>query len=561
MYKPTYHQRLFQTNKGIERLAFPLFLLVILVIAYVVYHTGGIKFVYSHSMYLPILLSGFIYGVPGGILIAVIGGLALGPYMPIDSVSGEKQETLNWIYRTIFFSLVGILSGIASQSVRAHIKRLEWDSRHDINTGLRNRAALLEDLIDLGSWKHKSTFFTLTVVTFDNMADLRTAFGIDVVEDIVRQAAERSQSAHGPHVGLYRSSPEQIAAIVAASAIEEIESFLDDLVKLFQSPFQIGQVAVHADARIGYVRGDVSKQVVGRPETLLLEAEAASLAAHRSGQNSVHYSAAFMSAVKENLSLLGDLRRAMENGELSLHYQPKITMSSGKVCGAEALIRWRHPQRGWIPPGLFIPYAEQSTLIQAVVEFTLMRSLEQITQWLDQGICIPVALNVSPRNLIHPGFVDNVLSCLDQYGVEGDLLELEITEGALMTDMERMIGELNRLAKHGVRISVDDFGTGYSSLQYLHRLPISHLKIDQSFVKRALTDDGASHIIESAVSLAHRMHIKAIAEGIENQATYDLLARQGCDIAQGFAISHPLPEHEFVRWYAQHEKGFLLTKH
>jgi EAL domain-containing protein (putative c-di-GMP-specific phosphodiesterase class I) len=546
---------MFQTNERVARRIFPAFLISVLLIAYIVDRTGGIKFVFSHSMYLPILLAGFIYGVQGGILIAVLGGLALGPYMPIDSVTGEMQETLNWVYRTVFFCLVGVLSGVASDSVRAHVRKLEWDSRHDPKSGLRNRAALLSDLRDPESWKLQAVPNVLAVVTIDNMADLRTAFGIDVIEEIVTQLARRSVSARSVAVEVYRSSPEQLA-FTATIGVEDTPQFLDELSRLFQLPFQMGEVAVHADARIGYVRIDAALHA--EPETLLLEAEAAALAAHRGGQQNLPYHASLMLAVKDNVSLLGDLQRAMNDGELAMHYQPKVEMRTGQVCGVEALIRWKHPQRGWIPPGVFIPRAEQSTLIQSIVEFSLVRSLEQVTRWREKGMYLPVAVNVSPRNLVHAGFVDRVLALLDHHEVKGEALELEITEGALMTDMDRMIDELNRLAQQGVRISVDDFGTGFSSLQYLHRLPIAHVKIDQSFVQRALVDDGAAHIVESAISLAHKMRIKAIAEGIENEAVYALLESRECDIAQGYAICRPLPEMELTRWYVLHRNGFTF---
>lgn len=556
MNRATYFQRVFLSSQRVARLIFPVFLFAIVIIACVVYATGGIKFVFSHSMYLPILLSGFIYGFWGGLVVAIIGGVVLGPYMPIDSTTGEMQETLNWVYRTVFFTLVGVLSGVASDSVRAQVRKLEWDSLHDPKSGLRNRAALVADLQRMDPFFHPGNAFVLAVVSIDNIADLRTAFGVDVVDGIVEQLAMKIRSTFNGKVEIYRSSIERISALTMPGAAEGADQFVKDLEKLLQSPLQIGQVLVHADASIGYVRGPLPAYTSQGLDTLILEAEAAALAAHRDAQNSVHYDAGFMIAVKENLSLLSDLRLAMEAGGLTLRYQPKVAMRSGQLCGVEALIRWWHPQRGWVSPNVFIPCAEQSTLIQAIVEFTLRRSLEQVKRWREQGASIPVAVNVSPRNLTYHGFVDKVFSLLDLYGVDGELLELEITEGALMTDMERMVAELNRLAQRRVRITVDDFGTGYSSLQYLHRLPISHIKIDQSFVRRALTEKSASHIVEAAVSLAHRMRITTVGEGVEDRATYAALDRMGCDIVQGYFVGHPLTEDEFAHWRDRHKHGF-----
>ena len=556
--RATYFHRVFLRSERVARLVFPVFLFAIAIIAYVVYATGGIKFVFSHSMYLPILLSGFIYGLWGGLVVAIIGGIVLGPYMPIDSITGEMQQTLNWIYRTVFFALVGVLSGVTSDSVRAQVRKLEWDSLHDPKSGLRNRTALIADLQRMDPFSHPRKPFVLAVVSIDNIADLRMAFGVDVVDGIVEQLALRIGATFKEGTGIYRSSIERISVLAMFDTAEEANEFPEDLEQLLQSPLQIGEVPVHADASIGYVRGPLPTDTAQGVDTLILETEAAALAAHRRAQRSVHYDAGFMITVKENLALLSDLRLALEDEALALWYQPKVAIGSGQLCGVEALLRWRHPRRGWVQPNVFIPCAEQSTLIQTIVEFTLRRSLEQVKRWREQGESIPIAVNVSPRNLTHRGFVDKVFSLLDFYGVDGELLELEITESALMTDMERVITELNRLAQRRVRITIDDFGTGYSSLQYLHRLPISYIKIDQSFVRRTLTEDSASHIVEAAISLAHRMGITTVAEGVEEQATYTALEGMGCDIVQGFFVGHPLAEDEFAQWRDRHKHELMV---
>lgn len=543
---------------GIRRFAFPFLLIFAIAVATAVYLTGGIKFVYSHSMYVPILLAGFIHGVRGGIIFAIIGGLALGPYMPIDTATGELQQTSNWVYRTGFFVLAGILSGFASDAARAHFRRLNWASRHDHKTGLPNRSALLEKLHVLNASNASDGIYILAVINFNNAVELKSAFGVEVIKDVIFQATERFEHLSWPHVGVFSSSSEQITGIARIDAPDEIEGFLDELVKAFQEPFLIGTVWVHADARIGYVKFDVSSNMAADPEGLLLEAEAASLVAHQRGLECVPYSTAINASTKENLSLLGELHKAMQRGELSMYYQPKVGVQTGKTCGAEALIRWQHPIKGMIAPAMFIPRAEQSTLIHAVTEFAMTQAMEQSRTWQRSGLKMPVAINVSPRSLANSNFADNVFRLLDRYGLEGDAIEMEITEGAFMVDIERSLGELNRLADRKIAISVDDFGTGYSSLQYLHRLPVSYIKIDQSFVQRASTDDGALHIIESAVSLAHKLGIRTVAEGVECKATHLLLTELGCDIEQGYAICRPVPAAELVNWYAQHRHGFFL---
>ena len=263
----------------------------------------------------------------------------------------------------------------------------------------------------------------------------------------------------------------------------------------------------------------------------------------------VAYSASIKTATEENISLLGQLKHALKTGQLALHYQPKIKLENGKIYGVEALLRWEHPSRGMIPPGLFIPRAEQSTLIDLITEFVLEQAVKQLSIWQKSGINVTISVNISTRNLLKPGFTEFIVRLLNQYDLRGELLELEITEGSLMIDVNRAIDELNRLTRLNIVISIDDFGTGYSSLQYLHQLPISVLKIDQSFVRRLPDDQGAAYIIEAAVTLAHNLGLKAIAEGVENRDVYELLQSMNCDMVQGYMVSHPLPAPAFVAWY------------
>lgn len=206
---------------------------------------------------------------------------------------------------------------------------------------------------------------------------------------------------------------------------------------------------------------------------------------------------------------------------------------------------------GEIQPNIFIPSAEHSTLINLITKFALEQAIMQIAKWHREGIDISIAVNVSPQNLMQPGFSETILSLLKKHDVSGEMLELEITERGLMMDMERTIRELNRLVGSKLIISIDDFGTGYSSLQYLHRLPISLIKIDQSFARKLPQDKGAAYIVDAAVTLAHKMGIKALAEGVENQEIFDYLAAIDCDLAQGYLISPPLPTEVFHQWLSE----------
>jgi EAL domain-containing protein (putative c-di-GMP-specific phosphodiesterase class I) len=334
----------------------------------------------------------------------------------------------------------------------------------------------------------------------------------------------------------------------------ESEHLLNEIIEATREPVCYNKIAIHVDTRMGV---NTFSQMIKNPEKYLQEAESALTVARQKAQDKVIYHPKLLTVTEENLSILGELKDAILKKHLSLHYQPKIHLPTGQVRGVEALMRWQHPERGNIPPGAFIPRAEQSTLIQMVTEFALEQAIEQIVQWQENHIDIPVAVNISTRNLLHPGFAGFVFQLLDRYGVNGESLELEVTEGALMMDMERTIIELVKLAGLKIIISIDDFGTGYSSLQYLHQLPVSLIKIDQSFVRRLPDDKGAVAIIKAAVMLAQNMGIKVIAEGVETREIYDYLAGIGCDMVQGYFVSRPLPPKDFEKWHAQCKGIFL----
>lgn len=535
--------------------AAPILFLFVFAVYGLVYTTGGIKFVYSHSMYIAILLSGFILGIRGGVFFGLLAGAVLGPLMPIDVFTGEMQKTTNWLYRMGIFTLVGFLTGAASDGARTYQQKLRWLYQHNISTRLRNRSALLEHMADITHHKNSSSTYCLVVISFENTMELKSAFGYAIIEEAIEQLSKRyANSQIGADI--YHTDTAQLT-ILLDMRDWNIDKLLQVLTDASREPILYNQVLIHIDTRMGYVTFSKAEETA---ETYLHMAEAALTVAYETARDSVAFSSSIMTATEDNLSLLGELKDAIKNGQLSFHYQPKIDIPTGTVYGVEALMRWNHPKRGNIPPSEFIPRAEQSTLIDLITEFALEQSIAQLAEWQKAGINISVSVNISTHNLLQPGFTDFIESLLNYYNLSGDLLELEITEGALMMDVERTIDELRRLSNLKIIISIDDFGTGYSSLQYLHQLPISLIKIDQSFVRRLPSDKGATYILDAAVMLAHNMGIKAIAEGVENKEVYDFLSKIGCDMAQGYMISRPLPALDFEKWYLACNGKFLTDQ-
>jgi EAL domain-containing protein (putative c-di-GMP-specific phosphodiesterase class I) len=268
------------------------------------------------------------------------------------------------------------------------------------------------------------------------------------------------------------------------------------------------------------------------------------------GRNTYQFYEHEMNArAREVLSMESSLRRALDRDEFVMHYQPKASLADGSIVGVEALVRWRHPERGLVSPSEFISVLEETGLIVPVGAWVLKAVCRQLKTWECAGIkVVPIAVNLSPREFAAKDLEKNVLRTLSEHGVEPGLIELEITEGSLMINTEDVIGTLESLGKAGIGLSIDDFGTGYSSLSYLKRFPLDALKIDRSFVKDITTDADDATITRAIISMAHSLGLKVIAEGVENESQLAFLAGHGCDEIQGYHFARPLTADECGTW-------------
>jgi EAL domain-containing protein (putative c-di-GMP-specific phosphodiesterase class I) len=246
--------------------------------------------------------------------------------------------------------------------------------------------------------------------------------------------------------------------------------------------------------------------------------------------------------------VLSDFRRALTQDELVVYFQPIVDVVGTRVRGAEALVRWEHPTRGLLPPGAFVEAVEQTGLIAPMTRLVMERAVEQCAQWRRDGRDLSVAVNLSVRNLLDRDLPNQVDRILSTYGLPPEALQLEITESMVMSDPERVLATVARLNELGVRLSVDDFGTGYSSLANLRQMPIDELKIDRSFVSPMLQGESDLIIVRSTINLGHDLGLRVIAEGVEDEQTLSRLARLGCDLAQGYHVSRPLPAAGFTKW-------------
>ena len=250
------------------------------------------------------------------------------------------------------------------------------------------------------------------------------------------------------------------------------------------------------------------------------------------------------------LGLIGQLRRALAAGELVVHYQPKADVRSGRILGVEALVRWQHPEHGLLGPGEFVPLAETTGLIRPLTAHVLDAALRQCRAWRDAGRALSVAVNLSTRCLLDLTLPDQITALLEDTAVAPERLVLEITESSIMTDPTRALEILNRLHALGVQLAIDDFGTGYSSMAYLKSLPVDELKVDRSFVKHLRHNKSDAVIVRSTVDLGHNLGLRVVAEGVEDQATWQELATLGCDSVQGYYLARPMPAAELAAWLA-----------
>jgi EAL domain-containing protein (putative c-di-GMP-specific phosphodiesterase class I)/GGDEF domain-containing protein len=511
----------------------------------------GFGYGMSQLMFIPVLLAALVYGLPGGFLFACAGGIVTAPFMPTGTAIAANRGFTGWASQTAALMLIGCFGGFASQVMRKKLMRPRQQIRLDTASGLPNVRVLLTALEKLAQSKLRNATHILGVVTVYNSDEMSSAFGFGVMDHSVQKLAACATACLPHGAAVFRIGSEQIG-FIAQTQEDAMQSLLARLNTALRQPLMHEAQPIHADTRIGYVAIPGFQE---EPESYLRKAQAASLQASQSGHDISLYRSGICTSARDNLSILGELIGGMEREEVLLHYQPKVSLLTGEVVGVEALIRWQHPQRGMLPPSAFIQRAEQSTLIHSLTEFVLEHALRQAVVWRDAGMLIPIAVNVSPRNLTQPGLYSTVLRALTSCGAGAELLELEVTEGVMIADMDMVTAELQKLDAFGVKIAIDDFGTGYSSINHLDRLPASVLKIDQSFVRRILSDTSSVDIVDAVVSVAHKKGVHIVAEGVESQAVFDMLRELGCDVAQGYAIGKPMPVEEFENWYREWQTG------
>ncbi|HHB12151.1 MAG TPA: EAL domain-containing protein [Chromatiales bacterium] len=497
-----------------------------------VYATGGLKYVYAHTMYLPVLLAALSFGVRGGVLAALAGGLILGPLVPLEVATGETQPAINWLYRIGFFLLVGTVVGAASTAFKRHLDWQAWMLRHNPLTGLPNQAALLEALR-----ANPADALGLMVVQIDNLLEISNTLGYEAVDRVILTLARRLVEHRPPDAQVYHYHPERLALLLPGATREEIEAVALELHPILSSALEVDHVPVYVDIYLGAIAQDGH---IVHGDDLVKKADAAMAYAHDRATAFALYDEEVEGPSREAMSLLGGLPEAIRRGHLVLHYQPKVDLTRRRIVGVEALLRWNHPDLGLLPPGKFVPMLEGTELVQAVTRWVLRNACRQLAEWRAAGFDLTVAVNVTVRNLMQEDFHHFVDSHLRECGVPASALEIEVTESSLMVDPRQVLRVLAGLRRHGHPIAIDDFGTGYSSLAYLADFPATSVKIDQAFVRVIEQRPRVESIVRHAIGMAKAVGMHVTAEGVETASVAERLQAMGCDYGQGYYFSRPV---------------------
>jgi diguanylate cyclase (GGDEF)-like protein len=441
----------------------------------------------------------------------------------------------------IFQYLVGAL--LVSKRRSEELQRM---ATTDELTGLANRErfrARLEQEIEA----REQPGGAVMLIDLDHFKEINDTLGHHYGDVLLQNLGPRLAACVGPAGLVARLGGDEFAVLpgVRTDQPKLLEEFASDLLGCIQQPFLVDELSLEVGASVGIARFPLDG---GDAHTLLRRADIAMYSAKATQSGVALYTPEQDKHSMQRLTVLTNFRRAIESNEIVVHYQPIVDLDDRSVHGAEGLVRWRHPERGLIAPAEFIQTVEQTELIGPLTRHVLDRAIAQCARWREAGPELSVAVNLSVRNLLDRSLPREIEQLLWTHSLPPEALKLEITESMIMSDPERALATITQISALGVRFSVDDFGTGHSSLAYLRRLPIDELKIDRSFVSPMLSDMSDLIIVRSTINLAHDLGLTIIAEGVEDEPTLERLSELGCDRAQGYHLSRPMPADLFAEW-------------
>ncbi|TME77363.1 MAG: EAL domain-containing protein [Chloroflexi bacterium] len=468
-------------------------------------------------------------------------------------IVGWRQQTYGYnieLQRVAFaVSLYLLTALIMSGAIRELLelrKQREYQLFHDLLTGLPNRALLIERL-QQQLLRQPRTGESVAVLVMDltDFKAVNDSLGHAVGDDLLKQIGPRLAASLRTADTIARLGGDEFAILLPGTDETGAARVAQKMLAALEQSFPLEGEALDIGASVGVA---VAPGHATQAEQLLSRADVAMYAAKGSLAGLAVFSAEHERDGAGRLALMSDLRRAVDEGELVLYYQPQIDLRTGGITSVEALVRWMHPKRGLVGPDEFIPLAERTGLIKRLTRTVLTEAIRQARAWELAGLRVPIAVNLSMRNIHDPQLPQTIAQLLQRWDARPDLLRLEMPETVLAADPERALQTMDSLRAMGVHIALDDFGIGYSSLAYLNRLPLDEIKIDRSFVIGMIDDESSATIVRATVELGHGLGYAVVAEGVENAETRQRLTALGCDAIQGFLVARPMPADQTAEW-------------
>ncbi len=463
-----------------------------------------------------------------------------------DSNLGVRLLTTSIIIMWVSVWVGLILSHIISKSLNAKNKELEYQAFHDKLTGLPNRVLMMDRLGQaMLDSDRRDISFALLLMDLDNFKDLNDTLGHHYGDVLLQQFGKKIEQSLRKHDTFARLGGDEFAAILYDTELSSVMICVNKLLAIMNIPHSINETQIESKASIGIAlypfHGNDCK-------TLLQHADVAMYQAKKMGTGYAIYDSSFDSHSLRRLQLMNELRSSLKKGHVSVYYQPMISQSKNCVVAVEALARWHHPEMGFVTPDEFIPVAEQTGIIKKLTLFVMNAALRDCKRWRDKGYDICISINISPHCLQDVSFPGNLQSIVDNSGMTANNVELEITETALMQDLNSTEKVLRRFYEAGYKLTIDEFGTGFSSLEHLKEFPVDTLKIDKTFVMDMNKNKSDAAIVRSVTELAHALNYKVIAEGVENEKTRQKLIEFDVDVLQGYLFGKAMPSDEFESW-------------
>jgi diguanylate cyclase (GGDEF)-like protein len=472
----------------------------------------------------------------------VIGNLSIYALEP-EAFDEAEAHLLAELADDLAYGIANLRERARRAAAERTIERLAF---HDGITGLPNRTRLREELERaIRDARRQGRPLGLLVLKVEQFQEITDSLGYREGEHLLHELAGRLAPLVHDEARLARGGEDEFVVLLPGAGASHATDAAQRLIAALHEPIELSGLMVSARVNVGIA---LSPGHGSDPDALLRRASVAACEARRSASGYAVYVGGLDQDCTRRLALMGELRQAIAHNGLQLYCQPKVCFGSGRVCGAEALVRWPHPEIGMVATSEFVPLAEQAGLISSLTHWVLEAAFAQAYAWHEAGVREPLAVNLSAHDLRDPSLLERVKGLFATWGARPDWIQFELTESALMVDPAGALETLGRLKQLGVELYIDDFGTGYSSLSYLQKLPVDAIKIDQSFVGSMIDSEDSSIIVRSTIELGHNLDLRVVAEGVETERIWDGLARLGCDTAQGYFVSRPMPAERFREW-------------